>query len=176
MIEHLGFLAPCTFILLWALSALSDREWKLGINYLSDLGVSKRKAAAIAFNGGCMICGAMFFLYSVWMVSTADDLLTVATFAVGAVMSVFFSLIGAINENKRPYHVYTAYSMFSAAMLFLVLLMCADAVNGRYLLLAITLAGFISVPLSFKVGIGSMPIAETVGAIAIAAVFIVHFA
>ncbi|MDR0309581.1 MAG: hypothetical protein LBH88_02340, partial [Candidatus Methanoplasma sp.] len=44
------------------MAMISDKEWKLGKNYISDLGVSKTSSAKYLFNGGCVVFAAIFII------------------------------------------------------------------------------------------------------------------
>ena len=176
MIEYLGFLTPCAFVAILVISALADGRWKFGVNYICDLGVSKSRVAAITFNAGLIICGAMFFVYSAWMINISldnNEMLGFSTFVIGAVMSVFLSLLGAIDENKRPYHRYIARSLFLIASVFLSALLFTDLLNGSYMLAVVTLACILTVLFSFR--FKSVPLTEALGAVSIVILLIVHF-
>lgn len=143
MLEMLGFLAPLFYILMWFISAICWRDWKFGVNYMSDLGVCPSFKARIAFNAGCVIAGFAFAFYSFYNLTGADSIVTVLELLTGGLMGFFFGLIGIVDENKRPYHRYITYTVLLNGFLYLISISINSFIRGDYPIIVFVILGIV---------------------------------
>lgn len=174
MFELLGVMAPVLFLAFWILSAVVDRKWRFGKNFISDLGVSEVRNARYLFDIGCVLCGILFAVFCAESLLTDNlDIMEIPLFALGIIVGILFLLIGLVNENRRPYHRYIALSMFSLGLVFLVMLLMNDIRLEEYLLAAAIVVSISATAISKLVSTWQMT--ECVGALSLLILIAVHF-
>ena len=143
MFEILGFAAPLFYIAMWFISAMCWREWKFGVNYMSDLGVCPSFAARITFNAGCVLAGFAFAFYSFSEFVEFPSIIEMLLLLTGGLMGFFFGLIGIVDENKRPYHRYITYTVLLNGFFYLAFISVDSFIRGHYIVILFVIAGIL---------------------------------
>lgn len=93
-----GIVAAILFAMVWLVAAVNDPNWVLGVNTLSDMGVSDVQLTADLFMYGCIITGLLVFVFGLGKASNeygssrASGIMT-------AIAGVFLVLVGLYNKD-----------------------------------------------------------------------------
>jgi hypothetical membrane protein len=116
-----------------------DKDWKLGKNYISDLGVSKTRAPRYMFNGGCIVCGIVFAVSMIgFILATEPTLPEYVLLILSVALGFFLAGVGLFPEDKIKPHKYAAFSYFVVRFALLITMLVLDISYGQYILAVIT--------------------------------------
>ena len=174
MLIELSYLALLLYFVCLTSSMIIDKDWKLGKNYISDLGVSTSQPAKYLFNGGCVIFGALFVISMIEFILRPD--LASSYYIIlplSMIMGVLLMLVGIVNENIMPLHKTVAMSYFVIRFILIAALIVFDVINADYLL-----AGVSAVVIAMTLVCAKkleFPVTEVIWCYTLLAVVIVHF-
>ena len=174
MFIELSYVAPLLFLVFFASSVAADKKWRIGKNYISDLGVSKSPLSRFLFNGGCVICAALFIAAITELIFEHDlSMVEFAVMALAIFTGVLFALVGIVNEDIRPHHRRIALSFFGAGFILCVALIIMALFDARYILVTLSVSGIILTIISTKKL--NWKTTEVVGSVVLLAIISAHF-
>jgi len=135
----IGCSALIVYIALMVSAMLTDKEWKFGKNYISDLGVSKRPSTRYMFNGGCIVCGIVFALCMIGVIVSSEPTLPEYVMLILSVaLGLFLAGVGLFPEDKITPHKIAAASYFIVRFAVLITMLLLDISNQQFILAAVT--------------------------------------
>lgn len=118
-----GIVGTFAYIAAWVVSAYMTELWQPGVNSLSELGISKNTTAAMIYNYGCMISGAMCTCLGTGKVLCENNKWNKASGVCLIFSDIFLFFTGLVDlsfGNIHNYLVYTYMVFFTLAVLFSV--------------------------------------------------------
>jgi hypothetical membrane protein len=173
MFVEFSYLALLLYFVLLAMSMAADRDWKLGKNYISDLGVSKSRPAKYLFNGGCAVCGTLFVISILEFTLGADlTLLGYSAMILSMMTGILLVLVGVVNENIMPHHKWVAFSYFIVRFILVTALTILALYNAQYVLAVVTAIVVVFALTSAKKL--EFPATEVVWCVSLLGIIIIH--
>jgi hypothetical membrane protein len=127
----IGLAAAVIFSLAWVVAASADPSWILGSDTLSELGISDVEVAKNAFNYGCMIAGALLFIYGCGKAYRFNGA-ECASGILAAVAAICLALIGVFTMD-HDLHLLFAITFFVLIAFSILAAGYADGKSGRSL-------------------------------------------
>lgn len=111
-LPYLGAVAVLFFIVMWSWSMYLTPQWKIFIDYPSDLGLLS-SPGHIFFNLGMMFFGAMISVYAYSMYDECEDTFYRLHYLKFIVSGIFMVFIGVFYEDIHGFHEYVSVSAFT---------------------------------------------------------------
>lgn len=119
----IGIAMAFFFAMVWIVAASNDPNWSLGVNTLSDMGISDVQLTADLFMYGCMIAGALAFVFGLGKAYNEANASRASGIMV-AFAGVFLILVGLYNKDYGNGNLHQ-----TVAMLFFFFLTVAAALS-----------------------------------------------
>lgn len=116
-----GIIGTVVFVIVWIVAAYLTDLWVTGVQTFSELGISKDKTAAMVFNYGCMVCGAMCTCLGVGKIMCEKNKwsrLSGFCLIVSDVMLLMSGMFDLSFGDIHRYIVYTFMTFFALAVIF----------------------------------------------------------
>ena len=153
------------FTILCLSSIIADGEWALGVNMLSDLGVSDSNTAAMLFNASCILGGLsmMVFSFSKMMGEEKLDRISGLILIVACLQLV---MVGIFTEDM-PQHSRVAWGFCNTVIIAIIIAAVNDIAKGNWK--SIVASGFVALATGISALTMPFPFTEVIMVIAFGA-------
>ena len=157
----IGLAAALLFAAVWLAAATSDPSWELGVNTLSDMGVSDVSLTENLFNYGCVAAGFLVVLFGLGRSSFGDRAGRASGYLTAAA-GLFLALVGVFDKGfgDGNMHLAVAYLFFALLALAVFASIASDWRGRRWAGLAVSVAAVVVTVASLAAG--SLALTEAV--------------
>ncbi len=157
----IGLIMAFAFAIMWIVAAENDPAWTFGDNMISELGVSTNQFTADVFKYGCIVCGALGFVFGVGK-AYCEDNCSRASGIMCAAAGIFLALVGIYNSDYGNGNLHDTVSYLAFAFIFLAAALSVygdwsegKRINGAIaaVLILVALSCYVGKDLAFTEGI-----------------------
>lgn len=148
--SYFGYAGAVVFFISWFTAVLLDGTWTFGTNTLSDLGISDKLGAVIAFNLFACICSASLWLVEVIGIIRTESGVGRLYGILAACAMVTLICIGIFNKGMGTIHLVFAWS-YLALVVGSMIVACFSRFFRRKVTAIVTVVMILMCPVVFVI-------------------------